>query len=212
MPFFPPERLWLKFVRALIGFWVQGRRYAFTGLEPLQASFARCVAAPGPVLLCATHGSLADGPLLWWALSRTRAPWVVADPSDFPVAIRFFFPFFPRCVRIRQGGGLVAQRKARARLVRILERGETVLLFPGGTKGEPFSYLAGALMKDVARLRVVGLGIALTPKPTSWRIPERGAQVELSWRELSQNPASEGLRGIRERAVAVASALETLPC
>lgn len=204
----------MRWLRALVGYWVRASRYELRGVESLRAGYGRLLAeGSGPVLLCASHVSLADGPLLWWVLSGIRSPWVVADPLSFPSRLtRAVLGLFPKAVFVRQGAGLAGQREARLRLRRILERGEAVLIFPGGTSGEPYSYLVGALLGDCPELKVGLIGLRATPEPSGWEWPRAGSRFDFGWSVLPPFEASRGLAGVRERALSVGRALEGVSC
>ncbi len=200
------EPLLVRAVAWAVGLWL--RRFDVHGIDAVREGYRRLLVKRGPILLCASHESLADGPLLWWALAAVKAPYVVTDVSLFP---RWFAPFaLFRTVAVRQGAGLAPA--TRAKLAELVRRGETVLIFPKGTREEPFSYLVGALLSEFSELRVGLIQLKTAPLSESWRIPRLGTRFDLNWAVMKKPEGGEGLHGIRERALKVTSELEALPC
>lgn len=182
-----------------------GRRYRIADLARIRGTYrSLAVEARGPLVICATHPTRADGPVLLWALASpltylrhpSRYPWIVADPGLFRFPrLQKSLGLFWKSVYIRQGAGLKKNESTIQRIERLLDRNETVLLFPEGTRedGHP-SYLLGRLLEKFPEATV--LCLALTPcGPCERReMPRNGTRFQISPTAIAPRARSQGAR------------------
>jgi 1-acyl-sn-glycerol-3-phosphate acyltransferase len=195
--------------RAAFSLWLRARGIEVKGTEAVRGGYRALLSRSG-ALVFSNHLSLADGVLLWWVLSPVRRPYIAADFSLFPRAFSLLLSLpLCRCVGVRPSEGLRANRAARESIRNLVARGEAVLVFPEGTRGESFSYLAGAALQDGDGGTVGLISISASARPKDFAVFSRSTRLELKWRETAL-PAGTGLSGLKDAALGVNRALGEL--
>lgn len=204
--------IWVPLVAFLLRF-VMG--YRIRDAVELRRRFRRTVgASDGPLLVCPNHLTMIDSALVAWALGGSW--WYVGHydrlPWNMPEAANFASDWFSRaaawlakCIPVRRGGSREQVEEVRERVTHLLERGETVLVFPEGGRSrsgrvepESASYGVGRILNEVPDCRVLCVYLRGDDQESWSHFPARGDtfEVETSLPEL-ESPHS-GLRRARD--------------
>lgn len=204
---------WLRF----------GRRYRIADLRGIRRRYRElALGTRGPLLICATHPTRADALLVLWALAspvtyvlhQSRYPWVVTDPGLFPsLRMQRWLGLLWKSVYVSQGAGLGVNRATVDKLDRVLAKGEAVLVFPEGTRGDRHpSYLVGRMLQKYPDARVLCVSLRPDRAAEGWERPRRGTRFSLALSEKRPRTAWGGVRGAWDLASQVQRELEALSC
>ena len=125
----------------------------------------------GPWLICANHLTLIDSAILGYAMfpawrylwDYKRLPWNVPEKMNFNRNLFLTVCcYLLKCVPISRGGDRNAVKSTLEKIAYLLQRGETFLLFPEGTRSrggridlENFQYGVGRLFSKAPDCRVM---------------------------------------------------------
>jgi hypothetical protein len=127
----------------------------------------------GPWLICANHLTMADSPLLSYAMlslwSHVRAyrwiPWNLPERNNFRNPFLVLLCYLSKCIPVQRGGPRAAMKQTLAKCTYLLSRKQRLLIFPEGGRSrtgrvdtEQFSYGVGRFLDDNGQdLRVMCL-------------------------------------------------------
>ncbi|MEN8180989.1 MAG: lysophospholipid acyltransferase family protein [Myxococcota bacterium] len=186
-------------------------RYRIEDLGSVRAEYRRLRAeAPGPLLVCPNHLTLIDsalvawalgGPFWWWRHFR-EFPWNVPEESLFAsTSSRGALAWLLKCVPIRRGGDRRRSAQTLARLRHLLERGESVLVFPeggrsrtGGVDAQARTYGVGRILGAVSGCRVLCVHLRGVGQDSFSDLPRRGERFQVRLALFDPRSEARGLR------------------
>lgn len=204
--------VWVPLAAFLMRF-VMG--YRIRNAAELRQRYRRMVRnSDAPLLICPNHLTLIDSALVAWALGGSwwylahysGLPWNVPEETNFASTwISRVVTWVTKCIPVRRGGDREQVAAVRDRLCHLLERGETVLVFPEGGRSrsgrvEPgsASYGVGRILNEVPECRVLCVYLRGEAQESWSSLPVRGDtfRVDISRPDLG-SPHS-GLRRARD--------------
>lgn len=204
--------VWVPLASFLMRF-VMG--YRIRNAAEVRRRFRRMVeGSREPLLICPNHLTMIDSALVAWALGGSW--WYVAHyarlPWNLPEETNFASDWFSRaaawmakCIPVRRGGSREKMAETLDRVCHLLERGETVLIFPEGGRSrsgriepETASYGVGRILNEVPDCRVLCVYLRGEAQESWSKYPARGDtfRVEISRPDLSSSHT--GLRRARD--------------
>lgn len=172
---------------------------------------------PGPWLVCPNHLTLIDSVLLIYAMAPLLRywrhfrllPWNVPEQTNFQ---RNFFStllcYLGKCVPINRRGNREQLKKTLAKCVDVLGMGETLMIFPEGTRSrtgrvdfQNVTYGVGRLLQYVPECRVMCIYLRGDRQETYGRAPRFGEHLYAAVREVKLLSPVSGLRA--QRAVSL---------
>ena len=198
--------------------------YRIVGLRAVRAEYRRLRAlAPGPLLVCPNHLSLIDSALVawalgspgWWWLHFSELPWNVPEETLFAsTQPRRLLAWLLKCVPIRRGGDRRRTAETLARLLHLLQRGESVLVFPEGGRSrrgrvdvEARTYGVGRILAAAPSCRVLCVYLRGARQQGMGDLPRRGECFRV--RIALHEPSSQA-RGLRRSLELTRQVLERL--
>lgn len=204
--------VWVPLVAFVLRF-VLG--YRIRNAAELRRRFRRAYGqSDGPLLICPNHLTMIDSALVAWALGGSwwyllhysRLPWNVPEESNFASNwINRTAAWLTKCIPVRRRGSREQVESVRDRVQHLLERGETVLLFPEGGRSrsgriepEATSYGVGRILNEVSDCRVLCVYLRGEAQESWSTLPPRGDtfRVEISRPDLESSHS--GLRRARD--------------
>lgn len=217
--------VWLPATVALMRFWFGWRIEGAAAARREYRELWR--AKEGPLLLCANHLTLIDSALVAWALgspgwllAHYRAlPWNVPERRNFAGSmVSRVLVYLMKCVPITRGGERGEVGRVLGRLVRLVERGETVLLFPEGGRSrsgrvelESAAWGVGRVIAALPGCRVLCVYLRGEHQDGFGDLPARGERFHVRFELLRPTSEFKRLRRARdlaEQTVRVLAALE----
>jgi 1-acyl-sn-glycerol-3-phosphate acyltransferase len=212
---------------ATIGAMRFGFRWRIEGVAAVRAEYRALRREGGPLLVCANHLTLIDSALVAWALGSpgwflfhyAALPWNVPERRNFASSrVSRVLVYVMKCVPIVRGGDRAAIGRVLARLARLLQGGEAVLIFPEGGRSrtgsvEPDSaaYGVGRLVAAVPDCRVLCVYLRGLHQEAPGDFPVRGERFRVRTRCIAPSSPFQGMRRARDlagRIVAVLAELE----
>jgi 1-acyl-sn-glycerol-3-phosphate acyltransferase len=164
-----------------------------------------------PVVVCANHLTLIDSAVIawalgspWWYLRRfATLPWNVPERRNFASSrLQRVLVYLMKCVPITRGSDRRQVAAVLDRLVLLLRRGETVLIFPEGGRSrtgridlENQTYGVGRLVAEVPGCKVACVYLRGARQSTWSAMPARGERFHVEVECIEPRSAHRGLRG-----------------
>ena len=203
--------IWVPLVVVVMRVWM---RWRIDGAEEIRREYRELSAAGGPILVCANHLTLVDSAVVAWALGApgwylthyAALPWNVPERRNFADSIGSrILVYLMKCVPVTRGGDRAEVAAVLARLTHLLERGETVLLFPEGGRSrsgrveeESATYGVGRLIAGVPECRVLCVYLRGDHQDEFSDLPARGERFRVRCETIRPTSPSTGLRGARD--------------
>jgi len=179
----------------------------------LRSQYRALAATPGPLLICANHLTMIDSFLIGWALASpvfyvrhfSRLPWNVPERSIFAANLPLLLgTYILKCIPIVRGGRRKDIAQTLARVVHVLRRGETALIFPEGRRSrsgrveldaaEPG---VGRVVRAVEGCRVLCVYLRGRRQTSFSKAPVRGDHFHVALRVVEPKSDERGLRASR---------------
>lgn len=199
--------LWVPL--AAVGMWLCGWR--FEGVRQARREYRRLRAQPGPVLICANHLTMVDSLVIgaalgnpFWYLTHYRSlAWNVPEATIFQATwLRRFAIWLAKCLPIERGRDRTAIAGVLGRIRFLLERGETVLIFPEGGRSrtgrvdvEASTYAVGRIVRTLPGCRVLCVYVRGDGQDAYTDLPARGERFRVSTFSFEPKTDLRGLRG-----------------
>jgi hypothetical protein len=183
-------------------------------------------AGSGPLLVCANHLTLIDSALVAWALGSpgwflvhyAALPWNVPERRNFAGSlVSRVLVYVMKCVPVTRGGDRHEVAAVLARLVHLLARGETVLVFPEGGRSrtgrveiDDAAYGVGRMIGALDRCRVLCVYLRGEHQDGFSDLPRRGERFHVRLAVVQPTSEHRGLRGARELSRQVVRTLAEL--
>jgi hypothetical protein len=199
-------------------------RYRIEGLREVRREYRRLRAqTPGALLVCPNHLTLIDSALvawalgspLWWWRHFSELPWNVPEETLFAsTRSRHMIAWLLKCVPIRRGGDRRRMAETLGRLLHLLRRGESVLIFPEGGRSrlgrvdvEARTYGVGRILGAVPGCRVLCVHLRGLGQQEMGDVPRRGECFRV---RLALHEPSSQARGLRRSVELTRQVLEQL--
>ncbi|MFN8543975.1 MAG: lysophospholipid acyltransferase family protein [Candidatus Binatia bacterium] len=206
--------VWLPATVALMRFWFGWRIEGTAAVRREYRALRR--RREGPLLVCANHLTLVDSALVAWALGSpgwflthyAALPWNVPERRNFAESIGSrILVYVMKCVPITRGGDRGEVGRVLGRVVHLLERGETVLLFPEGGRSrsgrveiESAAWGVGRVIAALPRCRVLCVYLRGAHQGGFSDLPRRGERFRVGVDLLQPTSELKGLRRARDLA------------
>lgn len=178
---------------------------------------------PGPWLICANHLTLIDSLVIAYALAPfyrymihyNRLPWNMPEKTNFNTNFLMTLTTFVfKCIPVIRGGDRNALAKCLAKCQFILEKRESLLIFPEGTRSrsgridpETVSYGVGGLFTRMPDCHVLCVYLRGEKQTGYSAFPRRYQQFYVDARPFIPTPHGKGLRAQRDCAHQIIHAL-----
>ncbi len=193
-----------------------GLGYRIEDRREIRRQYRALATTPGPLLICANHLTMIDSFLIGWALASpcfyvrhfSRLAWNVPERSIFAAnPVMLLGTYVLKCIPIVRGGRRKDVAETLARIVHVLRRGETALIFPEGGRSRSgrveFDAAApgvGRVIRAVDGCRVLCVYLRGRRQTTFSKIPARGDHFRVALRCIEPKTDETGLRASREIA------------
>lgn len=170
----------------------------------------------GPWLICANHLTLIDSVILAYAMMPAyrylfqyrRLPWNVPEQMNFNRNLFVGLAcFLTKCIPIIRGGDRDAVKSTLAKCAYLLNKGESLMIFPEGTRSRngrvnsrEFPYGVGRLFLCIPGCRVMAIYLRGDGQETYSNFPRHGETFYMTVEEFVPHSALKGLRAQRECA------------
>ncbi len=204
-----------------------GRRYRIPNLREVRREFAaQAWDRPGPLLICANHLTLIDSLVIQWAMtsawrlaSRRRAfAWNLPDRQN--LARHWWWRvvgYAGKCIPVVRGGTPEQTRRTLDKVAWLLERGQSVLIFPEGGRSrvgrvdrEGVSYGVGQILQAVPGARVRCVFLRGRGQEAFSDYPARGETFVVRMERVAPSTSSAGMRGARDLAMQIVGRLSEM--
>lgn len=208
---------WMKYVR---GYKVERIRDIRREFDELNQSH------PGPWIICANHLTLIDSFILIWALGT---PWrYFFHPHLFawnlPEKMNFYHNpasrllcYLGKCIPVVRGGSRETAHNTRKKIHFVLEKGESLMIFPEGTRSrsgriepESVSYAIGDLVLNSPQASILCVYLRGVNQKTFGNYPARHERFKIKLERVEVRSSSSGLRAQRELSIQVISKLKQM--
>jgi 1-acyl-sn-glycerol-3-phosphate acyltransferase len=202
-------------------------RWTIVGRDAVRAEYHRIRRQPGPLLLCANHLTLVDSAIVAWALDSplhyvwdfSRLPWNLPERRNFADnPLNRVLVYLMKCVPITRGSSREEVGRVLAKVTWLLEKGETVLLFPEGGRSRSgrvevnaATYGAGRIVHALGGCRVLCVYLRGEHQRTWSDLPARGERFHVfldCFEPKSERPGLRGSLEISRRILERLAALE----
>lgn len=185
--------------------------WAITDAESVREEYRRIRAASAkPLLICGNHLTLVDSSIIAWALASpvsyirdyASLPWNLPESRNFSAnPFTRMLLYFMKCVPITRGSSREEVGRVLAKVIWLLEQGETALVFPEGGRSrtgrvdvEAVTYGAGRIVNAVAGCRVLCVYLRGDRQTTWSSLPVRGERFRVLLDAFEPRSDAKGLR------------------
>ena len=181
---------------------------------------------PGPWLICANHLTLIDSVILAYAMMPTYRymfqykllPWNVPEQMNFNRNLLVGLAcFLTKCIPIIRGGDREAVKSTLSKCSFLLNKGESLMIFPEGTRSrsgrvntEDFPYGVGRLFCNVPGCRVMTVYLRGVGQTTYSKFPRYGETFTVRVAEFVPETGLKGLRAQRDCAKQIVTRLSEM--
>ena len=176
--------------------------------------------------MCANHLTMIDSALIAWALGSpgwflahyAALPWNVPEQRNFggSLASRLLV-YLMKCVPVTRGADRAEVAGVLGRLLHLLGRGETVLVFPEGGRSrsgrvdvENATYGVGRMIGELPRCRVLCVYLRGEHQDGFSDLPARGERFHVRLAAVRPTSDQNGMRRARDLAQQVVRTLAQL--
>jgi 1-acyl-sn-glycerol-3-phosphate acyltransferase len=180
----------------------------------------------GPLLVCGNHITQIDTVLVDWALAanwryflRFRLlPWNLPERRNYydNIALRIIC-YLSKCIPIVRDGTTAEKKESMARLRYLLQRGESVSIFPEGTRTrtgaldmENFGYGVGQLASQVKDALILCVYLRGHRQQQRSGLPHPGDTLHVELQALKPDTPHTGRRAARDIAVQIMHTLQEM--
>ncbi|RJP38169.1 MAG: 1-acyl-sn-glycerol-3-phosphate acyltransferase [Desulfobacteraceae bacterium] len=220
-------RLMIAIAAPLVILAIKAARYRIRDIHAVRRRVRDLTADhPGPWLICANHLTLIDSVILAYAMfpawkyvwEYRRLPWNVPEWMNFnrnPLV--GLACFATKCIPVVRGGDRAAVRSTMGRCAYLLGRGESLMIFPEGTRSRngrvntaEFSYGAGRLFCGTPGCRVMCVYMRGDGQDTYSNFPRCNETFTVAVEECIPEVRSKGLRAHRDSASQIVNHLSEM--
>lgn len=179
-----------------------------------------------PLLVCANHLTLIDSFLIAWALASgwrhvlqfDSLPWNTPEQQNFAATpINRLATYLAKCIPIRRGGNRKDVASVLSRVVFLLQRGETALIFPEGGRSRTgrielngSAWGVGRIVGSIENCRVLCVYIRGDHQKTWADYPIRGERFRVSLACIEPKSNARGVRRSRDLADQIVQQLKRM--
>jgi hypothetical protein len=189
--------------------------YRFDRLSAVRREYREIRArSDTPLLVCANHLTMIDsflitwalGSPLWFSLHFSALPWNVPDRLNFAATPwQKTLIYVLKCIPIQRGGRRAEVAGVLTRVVHLLRKRETALIFPEGGRSrsgrvetESAATGVGRVIRSVPNCRVLCVYLRGERQRAYSQIPARGDRFYAAVSEIEPKTDHGGLRGSRD--------------
>ncbi len=180
----------------------------------------------GPLLICANHLTLIDSALIEWALASNWTylrhfrlfPWSMPEKHNYwrNVLLRVVC-YLGKCVPVVRGGPPEQTKLTLQKLRYLLERGESLFIFPEGTRSRTgqvetknHAYGVGRLLTAVEGVRVLCVYLRGHHQERASNLPRRGEVFYSDVELITPSSVHQGLRATRDISTQIVEKLSEM--
>lgn len=180
-------------------------------VDAVRAEYRRLRSTSGrPLLVCANHLTLVDSAIIAWALGSPASyvwdyaalPWNLPESRNFAGnALNQVVVYLMKCIPITRGSNREEVGRALTKLVWLLRRGETALVFPEGGRSrtgrvdvEATTYGAGRIVNALEGCRVLCVYLRGDSQKSYGDLPARGEHFRVLLDCFEPRSERSGLR------------------
>jgi hypothetical protein len=209
--------------------WLLSRRYRILDHGRVRRAFRTEVereGEQGPLLICANHLTLIDSLFIQWAIApgwelfgRPRLfGWNVPDKRNISKYVwTRVAGYLSKCIPIVRNGPPDEARRTLDKVAWLLNRGQTVVIFPEGGRTRigkvdttNFSYGVGRILQDVPSARVVCMFLRGVGQRAYSNYPKPGEQFFVRVKRIAPRTTLQGMRGARDLATQIVRQLSEM--
>lgn len=169
---------------------------------------------PGPMLICTNHLTLIDSivqavllvPLTHYLTHVSALPWNLPEFKNFNHSLAWRLTcYLGRCIPVTRGGTKEQRALAQDRMRYVLERGDTISIFPEGTRSrsgrinpDDVSYASGQLLRLFPEATVVCVYLRGTRPGGFAHFPARSERFYIDLAVIKPASDAKGLRQARD--------------
>ncbi|MBI3767539.1 MAG: 1-acyl-sn-glycerol-3-phosphate acyltransferase [Deltaproteobacteria bacterium] len=203
-----------------------GFGWTIEGVAETRRTYRELCRSRSARLVCANHLTLVDSAVIAWALGSSgwfllhyaTLPWNVPERENFAFSVvSRLVTYVMKCVPITRGGDRAAVGRVLARLVYLLERGETVLVFPEGGRSrsgavdlENAAYGVGRVIAALPECDVLCVYLRGERQKGYSDLPATGERFRVRVESFRPTSALRGMRRARDLAQQVVGRLAAL--
>lgn len=180
----------------------------------------------GPFLICPNHLTMVDSVLIIWALASawryflhfSLFAWNLPErrhASNDP--LRQVVCYLGKCITIVRQGPAEQTKRSLAKINYLLEHGDSVMIFPEGTRSrsgkvdtQNFAYGVGKLVQDIPNLKVLCVYFRGKSQAIYSNFPKRNEEFTISIEPITPHSDFQGLRGTRDIATQIIGKLSAM--
>jgi 1-acyl-sn-glycerol-3-phosphate acyltransferase len=217
---FPPAAL---VAQGLLSLWA---RFRITNLSEVRRTFQQLAKKPGGLLICANHLTYVDSavviwalaPLWWYTINYKKVPWNLPAADHFNKGILYpVLAFIFKCIFVDRQGSKAHKKAVLGTVLELLERGESVVIFPEGRRSRSGRFERESSRNGVGRLlsaldspTVLCLYLRDKRQATYSKFPPRRSRFSIGVSMLHPKGTSAGTAGHRELTLQVVDELVRL--
>ena len=204
--------------------WLRSRRYRVSDLSRLRAEFAALERGRrGPLLVCANHVTLIDSLIIQWALSPgwrlvVRPRWFIWNlPDRHNISATWYLRilgYLGKCVPVLREGPPEEARRTLDKVAFLLERGQSVLVFPEGGRSrvgrvdpDRVMYGVGRMLQQTPGARVLCVYARGVGQREYGDYPQPGETFFVRLSAFAPATTHQGLRADRDLATQIVGRL-----
>ncbi|MGH7855987.1 MAG: lysophospholipid acyltransferase family protein [Candidatus Binatia bacterium] len=178
--------------------------------EAARAEYRRIRSKGGPLLICANHLTMVDSAIIAWALGSPASyvcdyaalPWNLPESRNFAATpLNHVLVYLMKCIPITRGSSREEVGRALAKIVWLLQNGETALVFPEGGRSRTgrvdvtaATYGAGRIVNAIGACRVLCVYLRGRGQETWGDVPARGESFRVLLDCFEPKSQQKGLR------------------
>jgi 1-acyl-sn-glycerol-3-phosphate acyltransferase len=220
-------RMAVVFLGPLIWLAVRAAGYRIRDLATVRKTVRDLTAEhAGPWLVCANHLTLIDSVVLAHAMfpwfryvaDFRRLPWNVPEKMNFSrnLLVRLLC-YLTKCIPVTRGGDRDAVRSSLDKCMFLLKRGESLMIFPEGTRSRSgrvntvdFSYGPGRLLRSIPGCRVMAVYLRGDGQNTWSGFPRFGEIFTMTVEECRPETRMNGIRAQKDCAAQIVNHLSKM--
>ncbi|MBU1172320.1 MAG: 1-acyl-sn-glycerol-3-phosphate acyltransferase [Proteobacteria bacterium] len=189
--------------------------YRIRHLEQIRETVKRMYRRhPGPWLICANHLTLIDSVIIAYAMAPCykymihyhQLPWNMPEKKNFNKNIVIsLLTFVCKCIPVIRKGDRASVAKSLAKCEFLLEKNESLMIFPEGTRSRSgridpheYSYGVGRLLSQIPDCNVMCIYLRGLKQNTFSRVPAFRQEFNMAICPITPQTRHKGLRAQRD--------------
>lgn len=202
------------------------RGYRIEDHQAIRQRYKEITREKGPLLICANHLTFIDSALLIWAFGSTASytfnfrpfPWNLPAGDFFKKKLHFrIVAYLMKCIFIHRDGTKEHKEEILGNCRYLLEKGESVMLFPEGRRSrigifdrEHITFGVGKLLHAVPTCRVLCVYLRSDQQLGFSNYPPRGSRFEILMQVIRPETVQRGRQAYFELTSQIAHTIQQL--